>query len=1074
MRGINRFLKAFALLMLISASALSGQEQLQVANADYIIKKNIFSVEDGLTSREVKCAVMDIDGFMWFGTSMGLNRYDGKHFKQFTKEIHGLKSNLIVGLSITHNNKLIIHFGLEDGKEIIPISRGGFQVMDLTTFTLQTLEQAFPKLPFPASEIWDIQNDDKQNIVIARAAPYEIWLYSNKTGYTKVGALNNLNNKSTHHARNFMNVVNSYMKIQKDFIELKLRFKNDTKKYILRSGQCFEVEIGSLNTLFTHVNKANELVEYINKRSFGETFYSKENGYYTLNSQGVFKPNETLQTLPIKSDHEWLFTPSNAAGEFVCSNSDFGLCLFNGNSYLEILDKNELFDFSNIVTYKFYKDLMGNYWICTSIGVIQLTINKCLFKNYFTKSEIGSADNNQVRGIYAFPLNKSKTKDTIYATVWKNVMTSPNIKINNDEIWESLLTIENHSNALYIGTGSNLLIINKTNLKIERVNFAYSIDAWALNSVNDSLLLMGSGNTEGPGIYIFNSNKKTLNPIKKTTNKIPNPHMVYRLIKTMKKGIVALAENGIFRLDNQLAIVEYWGPLASKDHQIDIQEFYDLHEDKQGMCWLATANQGLFCWDWNSTSSDKPKLKHYTQDNGLPSMRLYRIEEDDRKNLWISTYNGLLRFNTNDFSTYTFTTQDGISNNEFNRISSFKSANGNLYFGGVNGINAFNPDSLNKTYSIKNYPFRIIELNKFSNNENKLINCLSDWNTKQAIELDYSDKFLAVEFGLLDYLKRPHRYAYIIEGIDKDWNYTNDGSLRISQLAYGNYTLRIKAQLENGLWNKNEINLQINVSKPFYLRTSFIISCLIGLIIIILLINYFRQYRMKIQNEKLEKLVSIRTDKLNSALHDKDLLLKEIHHRVKNNLQIVSDLLQLQKDGIPNDSSSEILSDGQSRVISMALIHQNLYNNEDLSTVRFDVFLKAIIDQIMELFSINNRKIKANLSIDDIQLDIDTAIPLALISNELITNAYKYASNSHNVVTIDIGLKEIEKGNYILTFKDNGPGLPEKINTTKSSTLGMQLIKGLAQQLSGTVEYTFNSGSLFTIKFKDSKTRELE
>ena len=231
---------------------------------------------------------------------------------------------------------------------------------------------------------------------------------------------------------------------------------------------------------------------------------------------------------------------------------------------------------------------------------------------------------------------------------------------------------------------------------------------------------------------------------------------------------------------------------------------------------------------------------------------------------------------------------------------------------------------------------------------------------------------------------------------------------------------------------------------------------------------------MKNQNEKLEKLVSIRTDKLNSALHDKDLLLKEIHHRVKNNLQIVSDLLQLQKDGIPNDSSSEILSDGQSRVISMALIHQNLYNNEDLSTVRFEVFLKAIINQIMELFSINNRKIKANLSIDDIQLDIDTAIPLALISNELITNAYKYASNSHNVVTIDIGLKELEKGNYILTFKDNGPGLPEKINTTKSSTLGMQLIKGLAQQLSGTVEYTFNSGSLFTIKFKDSKTRELE
>jgi two-component sensor histidine kinase len=223
----------------------------------------------------------------------------------------------------------------------------------------------------------------------------------------------------------------------------------------------------------------------------------------------------------------------------------------------------------------------------------------------------------------------------------------------------------------------------------------------------------------------------------------------------------------------------------------------------------------------------------------------------------------------------------------------------------------------------------------------------------------------------------------------------------------------------------------------------------------------------------LEKIVSERTEKLSSALKDRELLLKEIHHRVKNNLQIVTDLLQLQKDEMKNPEQMAFISDGQSRVVSIALIHQNLYQHQDLSSVRFDTFLNALIQQIVELHNVNGRTLSVEHECENFFLDIDTAIPLGLITNELITNSYKYAYNDQNQVKIEVELLELEDGLFRMTFRDFGPGLPDGVDVHVSPSLGMHLIKGLAHQLSGDVRYWYDGGSFFEVTFYNSRRRSL-
>jgi len=193
-------------------------------------------------------------------------------------------------------------------------------------------------------------------------------------------------------------------------------------------------------------------------------------------------------------------------------------------------------------------------------------------------------------------------------------------------------------------------------------------------------------------------------------------------------------------------------------------------------------------------------------------------------------------------------------------------------------------------------------------------------------------------------------------------------------------------------------------------------------------------------------------------------LLKEIHHRVKNNLQIISSLLYLQSQHIEDKASRATFLEGRGRVKSMALVHEKLYQSEDLARIDFQEYLMSFTNYLMQSYHSDHKRIHLDLNVDKVHIPVDSAIPCSLIINELITNALKYAFEGREQGTLSLTLHENES-NIQVVVSDNGVGMPEGYNIQESETLGMQLIVGLVQQLRGTLETDFTDGTTFTFNF---------
>jgi two-component sensor histidine kinase len=207
-----------------------------------------------------------------------------------------------------------------------------------------------------------------------------------------------------------------------------------------------------------------------------------------------------------------------------------------------------------------------------------------------------------------------------------------------------------------------------------------------------------------------------------------------------------------------------------------------------------------------------------------------------------------------------------------------------------------------------------------------------------------------------------------------------------------------------------------------------------------------------------------RTDGLlKKSLEEKDLLLKEIHHRVKNNLQIISSLLNLQKNYVTSSDCWNVLDESQNRVHSMALIHEKLYQTENLTQIPFAEYIQDLSHFLFRSYGAEPDRVK--LKVDSKAfLNIDTAIPCGLIVSELVSNALKYAFPGKENGEISIATAQ-ENGMFELTVQDNGVGFPENLDFRNTQSLGMRLVNTLAKQLQGSIEMDRSRGTLFRICF---------
>ncbi|WP_353124874.1 sensor histidine kinase [Parapedobacter pyrenivorans] len=260
---------------------------------------------------------------------------------------------------------------------------------------------------------------------------------------------------------------------------------------------------------------------------------------------------------------------------------------------------------------------------------------------------------------------------------------------------------------------------------------------------------------------------------------------------------------------------------------------------------------------------------------------------------------------------------------------------------------------------------------------------------------------------------------------------------------------------------------ELLLSNTRYQRYGLITGIVVLLTILGILYFHFREkdklaHRVALQNAE----ISVQNEILKQANKQNELLLREIHHRVKNNLQIINSLLSLQSRKTTNREVITMMQESSSRINSIALIHNKLYQQQSINRLNIQDYIEQLGAHLLSIYNVGNKRVQFHVEANDVSLDIDTAISVGLILTELTTNSLKYAFVGREAGEIHVDVSYKGDRDYELVFKDNGVGIPETKRKQTNETLGFRLIHSLTRQLAGMVHYTFDEFSMYNIRFK--------
>ncbi|MFK8165313.1 MAG: histidine kinase dimerization/phosphoacceptor domain -containing protein [Lewinella sp.] len=344
--------------------------------------------------------------------------------------------------------------------------------------------------------------------------------------------------------------------------------------------------------------------------------------------------------------------------------------------------------------------------------------------------------------------------------------------------------------------------------------------------------------------------------------------------------------------------------------------------------------------------------------------------------------------------------------------------------------------------------------------------------SNQYTETSWGKNEAALSFASLNYREEDKLYQTKLDGYDEDWSATTrDAFIRYTNLpAYffsRTYKFRVRSARDGGSWIENQVPAFITVSPPWYFRWW---AVLIGLGLLALAIRQFVRFRLKQLADALAlqdaAVIKQQRDEIKQKNDQNELLLKEIHHRVKNNLEVVSSLLELQSAGLSDSEARDAMQAGQSRVQSMGLLHQKLYQGDNLAAIEMKDYFHNLAGSLLETYEAEDR-IKVNINMEALELDVDTAVPLGLIVNELLTNVIKYAFEDSEegaaAGAVEVGLSKQGTG-YLLRVTDNGAG--KDFDTPAMGTgFGTRLVSLLSRQLGGTLTEVNDGGLKTELRF---------
>jgi signal transduction histidine kinase/ligand-binding sensor domain-containing protein len=1007
---------------------------------DYDLAYQHLTTEDGLSNNFVTTIIQDQKGFIWIGTQEGLNKYDGYSFKIYKsnpeKKYH-LSNNHITFLA-ENTSKNTIWIGTVTG-----LSK------------LHTQQDTVENIPF----------FDKKHInYIYLDTENTIWVATDDGVFRQNTATQKWDNYSPNldKSHQFFFIGEQIIKGIKKRLLVTMVDKNSFVSHLFSWNEKQKKWDKILKTphYLQYIEETGKIWTSYKDESFLDGYGEIYDSNFTIDSIYIEKPKSIKSSLPFSG-----IPNKNIKANKVWFSDVGGLALINlENKKFEIWYYWKHFSQGrdSYTIEMIFKDKSQNYWVCTQgIGIFlfaDYTINN--FRTY--KHNIASdqaLSQPSTRAIYKDPATKNMWIGTYSNKNVVDIFVGDSIKktLFIDSYVHLIKEDPTHNTIIWFATSSGIRKIDKEKFELLET---YRMDKTYLQDIlplNDTTLWIASKDNLGH-----------LNPTTKKLTSYPHLDKISHILHdsqnriwvgSTEKGIGFLANSEKLNVKNaKTTTIEYYNPNKDKENTACHVKYILESSINPTFFWIATTT-GLYKFD----NKNKLFLEHYTEKEGLPNNIVYVVLEDEDKNLWGSTNHGIFKFNPKTKTFTNFDKQDGLQDNEFNTFSYFKSKEGELFFGGIDGVNAFFPKNMKKNKFVP--PLYLTSFEQFGK-EKRFEKPISEM--KQISLLQEDAGLITFHFAALSfYQSNKNQYAYKLEPIQKEWiELGTKNELTLTNLSAGTYTLYIKGSNNHGIWNKKGIQLEIKIIPPFWQTLWFQI-----LIILAIVISIYCYYKLKLRKSKLratelESQVEERTHEIQLQAEELQITnekLKELDHfKEKTTNMLVHDLknplgtiIYEAKDNVSIRKASQRMMN-----LLMALLDSQKIQSPqfqlNLEKIAFHSLLKIVLEEI-EVFLIE-REIKISYTEERIfWLEIDKDLIQRVIVN-LLTNAIKY-SPKRSIIEISIEENnQIQKEGFAqITVTDYGKGIEksqltsifdsyrqidaQKIGSISSTGLGLSFCK---------------------------------
>ena len=966
--------------------------------------KNI-TIEDGLSQSTVETIYQDSKGYIWIGTNDGLDRYNGyefKHYKHDKYDKNSIANNYIVDI-------------IEDKNGYIWVSTiGGLSRINPDKDEIKNYYSKEDSGNLSNSNLWQLLCTKDNRLIASTIDGLNVY-DKNKDKFTRI--LYKEGELPSQYIYSLEEDINGHIWVGTDngLVEL------DKDLNIVKS---YQDAIGDSDVYNVYDDsKGNIWVCTLDNGLFKINLDDKSVENYKNNNSKISIPSNNVRDIISDSEGKlWIAT-------------DKGLCTFDYEREEFITYNKKSYQSNSLIDDEIFcllKDSSGLIWIGTYSGISRFNPNSNFTHFKLDPYEDNSISGNVIHGIYE---DDDKTLWIGTNESGVNIINGESIKHLNKEnsniVSDLIEDITGFKNYIFIGTneGLSVLVKNDKTAKNYTITNYTTKDGLPSNKIRslfiDSKGYLWIGTNKGLAILDTNNNK--IIDITYILDEMGVSDKFIRAVYEDSKGnyyIGCFLEGGLIKINPNTKEYKIYKNIENDDSSISNNSIRYINEDLYGNILVGTSH-GI-----NILNLSTDKFNHYTEKDGLINNTIYGILVDKNNGIWMSTNAGISKLSTEDATFKNFTITDGLQSNEFNGSACFKSKDGNMYFGGINGFNVFNSQDIELSTFEPKVIFDNFEIN--GTNKKDISN----------IKFKSNENNIKINFFTNDYKNtKTTQYYYKLEGLENEWNMTNSNSLVFANLGSGDYTLKIKTITQHGVMS-DESSVHFTINPPIW-RSNYAI-CIYLILIIISILRYMHKVNT------LDRLVNERTNKLRKEMEKNEQLFKKVlsleqnknnyfvnlSHELRTPLNVLSSINQLIKEftkkdnfitpeklsyymGIMDRNCSRLLS-----LINNLIDHTKIENNSYIINKKDEDIVYLVEETVLDM--------KDYIEEKGLELIFDTDVEEKVIRCDkvdierciinLVGNAVKFTPEGG---LIEVLLQDLDDKVKIIV-KDNGIGISEE------------------------------------------------